>query len=210
MIKTVIFDFGGVVAHFIREGAVRRFEQLGLADADSQLDHYCQNGIFLELESGAITAEGFRARLSEMCGREVSHDEARWAWLGFFTETPTAKLDYIAALRPRYRTYVLSNTNPYIMSWARSAELSEQGRPLDDYFDEIFASYELGVVKPDARFFEHVLAATGSRPEETVFVDDGPHNVEAAKALGIHTLCPANGEDWREELTALLDRLNRE
>ena len=138
MIKTVIFDFGGVVAHFIREGAVRRFEQLGLADADSQLDHYCQNGIFLELESGAITAEGFRARLSEMCGREVSHDEARWAWLGFFTETPTAKLDYIAALRPRYRTYVLSNTNPYIMSWARSAELSEQGRPLDDYFDEAY------------------------------------------------------------------------
>ena len=162
------------------------------------------------MESGAITAEGFRARLSEMCGREVSHDEARWAWLGFFTETPTAKLDYIAALRPRYRTYVLSNTNPYIMSWARSAELSEQGRPLDDYFDEIFASYELGVVKPDARFFEHVLEATGSRPEETVFVDDGPHNVEAAKALGIHTLCPANGEDWREELTAMLDRLNRE
>lgn len=210
MIKTVIFDFGGVVAHFIREGAVRRFEQLGLADADAQLDHYCQNGIFLELESGAITAEGFRARLSEMCGREVSHDEARWAWLGFFTETPTAKLDYIAALRPRYRTYVLSNTNPYIMSWARSAELSEQGRPLDDYFDEIFASYELGVVKPSARFFEHVLTATNSRPEETVFVDDGPHNVEAAKALGIHTLCPANGEDWREELTALLDRLNQE
>jgi putative hydrolase of the HAD superfamily len=96
------------------------------------------------------------------------------------------------------------------MSWARSSELSEQGRPLDDYFDEIFASYELGVVKPDARFFEHVLEATGSRPEETVFVDDGPHNMEAAKALGFHTLCPANGEHWREELTAMLDRLNRE
>ena len=60
------------------------------------------------------------------------------------------------------------------------------------------------MVKPDARFFEHVLAATGSRPEETVFVDDGPHNVAAAKALGIHTLCPANGEDWREALNRRL------
>lgn len=210
MIKNVIFDFGGVVAHFIRENAVRRFEQLGLKDADEQLDHYCQNGIFLELESGAITAEEFRARLSAMCGREVSHDEARWAWLGFFTETPTTKLDYIAALRPRYHTYVLSNSNPYIMSWARSAELSAQGRPLDDYFDAIFTSYELGTVKPNARFFEHVLAATGALPHQTVFVDDGPHNVAAAEALGIHTLCPANGEDWREALTELLDRLNRE
>lgn len=210
MIKTVIFDFGGVIAHFIREGAVRRFEQLGLNDADQQLDNYCQNGIFLEVEKGAITAEGFCERLSEMCGREVSYEEARWAWLGFFTETPTEKLDYITALRPRYRTYVLSNTNPYIMSWARTSELSAQGRPLDDYFDAIFTSYELGVVKPDSRFFEHVLEATGSLPHETVFVDDGPHNVAAAEALGIHTLCPANGEDWREALTELLDRLNRE
>ena len=43
----------------IREGAVRRFEQLGLKDANEQLDNYCQNGIFLEVEKGAITAEGF-------------------------------------------------------------------------------------------------------------------------------------------------------
>lgn len=210
MIKTVIFDFGGVIAHFIREGAVRRFEQLGLNDADEQLDNYCQNGIFLEVEKGAITAEGFREKLSAMCGREVSYDEARWAWLGFFTETPTEKLDYITALRPRYRTYVLSNSNPYIMGWARSSVLSAQGRPLDDYFDAIFTSYELGVVKPDPSFFERVLEATGSQPHETVFVDDGPHNVAAAEALGIHTLCPMNGEDWRDSLTELLDRLNRE
>ena len=49
MIKNVIFDFGGVIAHFVREGAVRRFEQLGLKDANEQLDNYCQKGIFLEV-----------------------------------------------------------------------------------------------------------------------------------------------------------------
>ena len=45
-------------------------------------------------------------------------------------------------------------------------------------------------------------------PAEAVFVDDGPRNIAAAQQLGFHTLCPANGADWRDDLWQLLDRLN--
>ena len=41
-------------------------------------------------------------------------------------------------------------------------------------------------------------------PEETLFVDDGEKNIEAAKALGIRTLKAINGEDWRDELESIL------
>ena len=37
-------------------------------------------------------------------------------------------LDYILELRKSYRVYILSNTNPYVMSWACSPEFSSQGK----------------------------------------------------------------------------------
>ena len=51
-----------------------------------------------------------------------------------------------------------------------------------------------------------MLRGQQSLPEETLFVDDGPRNVEAAAALGMHTLCPQNNEDWIAPLHALLER----
>jgi putative hydrolase of the HAD superfamily len=50
-----------------------------------------------------------------------------------------------------------------------------------------------------------MLEGQQARPEQTLFVDDGKRNVEAASRLGIHTLCPQNNEDWTGMLTALLD-----
>ena len=47
------------------------------------------------------------------------------------------------------------------------------------------------------------------RPEETLFLDDGPANVAMAREFGIHTYQPLNGEDWREPVRQLLGRLNQ-
>ena len=40
-------------------GGVERFKDLGVADAEKQLDPYTQTGIFGDLEGGRITAEEF-------------------------------------------------------------------------------------------------------------------------------------------------------
>ena len=61
MIKTLIFDFGGVIATLSRENAVAAFARLGLTDADTRLDKYHQSGIFQELEEGKLDEAGFRA-----------------------------------------------------------------------------------------------------------------------------------------------------
>jgi putative hydrolase of the HAD superfamily len=49
-----------------------------------------------------------------------------------------------------------------------------------------------------------MLRGQQSLPEETLFVDDGLRNVEAAKALGMQTLCPQNNEDWTAELETMI------
>ncbi len=208
MIKTIIFDLGGVIITLDQEQAVRRFEELGLKDARQWLDPYTQKGIFGELESGQVTAEEFRRELSAIIGRELSFDECRYGWLGYCKEVPRRNLLALRRLRDMgYRMVLLSNTNPYMMSWVDSPEFDGEGHSLADYLDAMYCSYKVGCMKPDRRFFGHVLQTEQVLPENCLFVDDGPRNVAAASQMGFYTICPTNGEDWTDNLFQQLQLL---
>lgn len=201
MIRNIIFDLGGVIITLDQPQAVRRFQALGLIDADTRLDAYTQGGIFGDLERGTITADDFRRELSLLVGREVSFDECRDAWLGYCGDLPQRNLDALVRLRSEgYRLLLLSNTNPYMMSWVLSPDFDGRGHSLDYYLDACYCSYKLGVMKPDPTFFSRVLAEEQILPSETLFIDDGPRNVAAASQLGITTFCPQNGADWTKKI----------
>jgi putative hydrolase of the HAD superfamily len=197
MIKTIIFDLGGVIITINHEEAVRRFEALGLKDAAQRLDPYTQGGIFGDLEEGKIGAEEFRQELSRLVGRELTYDECRYGWLGYCGDIPQRNLQALKKLRAEgYRLVLLSNTNPYMMSFILSPEFDGQGGSLDTYLDALYLSYKMKVMKPDELFFRRVLMEEQTLPSECLFVDDGPRNVAVASQIGINTFCPKNGEDW--------------
>lgn len=208
MIKNLVFDFGGVIADISRDCAVQAFIELGLKDADMRLDKYHQTGIFQELEEGKLSADAYRRELGKLCGRELTEAETRRAWLGFMVGVDIRKLEYLLELRKSYRVYILSNTNPFVMSWARSPEFSSIGKPLDDYCEKLYLSYQIGYTKPARQIFDFMLQDSGMFPTETLFVDDGASNIKIGKELGFQTFQPVNGSDWREELSALLSSLN--
>ena len=191
MIKNIVFDFGGVIVDIDRDKAVQAFIKLGLADADTRLDKYHQTGIFQELEEGKLSADEFRKQLGDLCGRPLTMEETKQAWLGFFNEVNLNKLDYILELRKSYHVYILSNTNPFVMSWACSPDFSSKKKPLNDYCDKLYLSYQVGHTKP---------------APEILFVDDGASNIQIGKELGFETFQPKNGADWREEMTAILEK----
>ena len=173
MIKNLVFDFGGIIADFEFSRALAAFERVGLKNPAEYLDSYHQRGFFRELESGRIGADEFVRRLGECAGREVSYAEAREAWLGFFLlPVPLERLACLEELRRDYRLYVLSNTNPFVMDWARSSEFSPAGKPLDAYFDKLFLSYEMKCMKPDRAIFDRMAAEAPLVPAETLFIDD--------------------------------------
>lgn len=201
MIKNIIFDLGGVVLTLDQSQAIRRFKEIGLKDAEKWLDAYTQQGIFGELECGQISAEEFRQKLSEVVGKELTHEECLYGWQGYCKEVPMRNLKALLKLRAEgYRVILLSNTNPYMMEWARSNDFSGDGHPLDYYFDKMYLSYEMKIMKPAPELFQKVLLSEKILPEETLFVDDGPRNVAMASQLGIMTFCPENGKDWTEEI----------
>ena len=205
VIKNIVFDLGGVIMTLDPAEALRRFKALGLSDAERYLDAYTQSGIFGNLEEGKITAEDFRSKLSSLTGHELTFDECKHAWLGYRKDVPQRNLDLLKELRAKgYRLILLSNTNPFMMDWALSCEFDGKGSSLNDYFDALYLSYRLGIMKPAPDFFRQVLDNENILPEETLFVDDGPRNVEAAGKLGFMTMCPDNGSDWTGELRSLL------
>lgn len=205
VIKNIVFDLGGVIMTLDPAEALRRFKALGLSDAERYLDAYTQSGIFGNLEEGKITAEDFRSKLSSLTGHELTFDECKHAWLGYRKDVPQRNLDLLKELRAKgYRLILLSNTNPFMMDWALSCEFDGKGSSLNDYFDALYLSYRLGIMKPAPDFFRQVLDNENILPEETLFVDDGPRNVEAAGKLGFITMCPDNGFDWTGELRSLL------
>jgi putative hydrolase of the HAD superfamily len=113
-----------------------------------------------------------------------------------------------------------TSQNPVMLAWQMqlkergllTAILSNMGdsvldnmkREFDwlDRFDVLVWSYQLGMVKPDPAIYLHLLSELGTRPEETLFLDDKLANVEAARALGMQSLVFSTVERLRQDLIA--------
>lgn len=204
-ITNVVFDFGGVIAPADLGVVIGRFKALGLANIEDYLNLVRQQGFFGDFETGLIDKEEFRTRVSKEIGREVTMDECRNAYMGFFSSIPESNLSLMRRLRSEgYRLSLLSNTNPFILEWALSKKFDCHGHSLDEYLDSLYLSYELKVMKPDERIFRMMLEAEKVAPEQVLFIDDGPKNVEAARKIGLNVIQATNGEDWTPAVLSFL------
>lgn len=70
-----------------------------------------------------------------------------------------------------------------------------EDRGYDDLVDGSYYSSEIGSMKPDPAFFEHILEDLGLGADRVGFVDDLVANVEAARSVGIRAVLhdPAAG-----------------
>ena len=209
MIKDIVFDFGGVLIEIDTANALRKFNNLGLDNPERYLNSYKQEGAFYALENGDINADEFVQQLSQLCGRELTYNDAFEGWMGFVVKVQTEYLNWLQDLRSSYRLSILSNTNPFLQGWARSCSFTPDGKSLDDLFDKLFLSYLMHCSKPSDEIYLKMLRDGNMRPEETLFVDDGTKNIEVARNLGINVLQVKNGEDWRPALTRYLEEHKR-
>jgi putative hydrolase of the HAD superfamily len=210
MIKVIALDFGGVVVKLNIQTAMRRFEEMGLPDVERYLNPFQQQGFFGDMEGGRINAEEFRQEFSRLTGREMTREECMYACMGFIESVPQTNLDTVDRLRGEgYRVVLLSNTNPYVMGWAMSSAFDGRGRGLRNYFDACYLSYACHLMKPDPDIFRFVLDNELVRPDELLFVDDGPRNVEVARSLGIQALLTPDAENWPAEVDRFLQTQQR-
>lgn len=181
MIHNVVFDIGGVLAqwnpgHWFRE---RFGEELG-----PQVFAASAMGSPLwgdQVDRGAVTEADFLARRREehpQLAAELTITENEW-WDILRPIGETAALAH-RLKAAGYRVYYLSNYPEKSFGYLRSI------MPVFGEMDGGVASWEIHSIKPEPEIYRTLLERYGLRAEETVFADDSPANIQAAKDLGFY------------------------
>jgi putative hydrolase of the HAD superfamily len=137
----------------------------------------------LQIESAYQDASLGRLSASEFWRRvNVSH-EREDEYLARFRLSEGVP-EFLMAATDRFDCIVcLSND---LSAWSRKLR---QRFGLDAQIAHWFISSDLGVRKPDREIYERMLATLGVEPAQVVFVDDRIKNLDAARQLGIETVC---------------------
>lgn len=198
-IKNIVFDFGGVLVNLNKQRTIDRFQQLG-CNVQGAIRDYVQQGPFARLELGLIGIEEFYNEIRMLCTKErdkrITSTQIAEAWNNMLVDVPQRRLQALLKLRKRYRLFLLSNTNCIHWDFSCKEFFQSNEHSVNDYFEGIYLSYELGLMKPDVTIFKILLEQEGLIAPETLFIDDSPANCEAAALLGLHTFCPKEADDW--------------
>jgi putative hydrolase of the HAD superfamily len=183
-IAAVVFDYGNVLSLPPEADDFRRLQSLtGLGEEPFNRVYWLHRE---EYDRGALDGSGYWGRVGE-AGRKcfsAAHIEALIAEdIALWNRVNPVVLGWVKALRENgLKTGVLSNM-PFNLSshLRRSADWVH-------YFHYLLFSCELGLIKPDAAIYHACLKGMGVKPEESLFIDDRPVNVEGARAAGMRAL----------------------
>jgi putative hydrolase of the HAD superfamily len=76
------------------------------------------------------------------------------------------------------------------------------------HFRHLVISGAILLIKPDPAIFAHLVEKTGIVPGQSVFIDDLPANVAAARGCGLHAIEFRDPASCRRELRAYLPNVN--
>lgn len=188
-IKNIVFDLGNVIIDIDVPLAARSFAELSGQRPEDVLELFGSSGLFGQFETGKLDAPGFRAYVRELLENPDWEDAVvDAAWNSLLLDIPPERIEMIQKLGENYRLFLLSNTSSiHIEAVNGILEKATGVARLDDLFERLFLSYEMGVMKPDLAIYEQVLQEAGLEASETLFLDDNIDNIAAARALGIQT-----------------------
>ena len=188
-IKAIIFDFGGVILNIDYNKTSRAFTNLGVKNFDEMYSQKNANPLFHDLEEGKINAEEFYNAFRRSAHLELTDQQIKTAWNAMLLSFRKEALQTIQSIRPKYKLYLLSNTNS-IHHKEFTKTFTEEVAPgsINNYFDKVYYSHEIGYRKPGNEAYEYVLKENNLSPSETLFIDDSIQNIDAAKALGLQTI----------------------
>lgn len=188
-IKNIIFDYGNVIFSLDFSKSHQAWSELGIDNAQDFYSHKVQDPVFTAFERGDIDAIGFRERIKEITGKtHLTDHQIDYAWNSLLIGVPEGNHELLLSLKPKYRTFLLSNINEihfdHIMKYLKD-DFGFEGN--DHLFEKIYYSHLLGKRKPEPEIFEQVLTENKLDPAETLFIDDSPQHIESAQKLGINT-----------------------
>ena len=183
-------DFSKVVACWAGHAGC---EPAHLAGRFSWRDEFYQRH-----EKGEISDGEFFAALRALFGVELSDAQFLEGWNAIFAGEMPGISPLLARAAGRLPLYAFSNTNaPHVEHFSKAyAEVL-------GYFREVYLSSAIGLRKPDAAAYDHVVNAIGVPASRIVFFDDLAENIEGARARGLLAVHVQSSADVAAALDAL-------
>jgi len=195
-ITTIFFDIGGVCLsngwdHEQRQLVARTFG----FDYDAFDSRHRQ--VVDTLERGQLTLDEYLQWTLFYEPRHFTHAEV----VTTIKQISTPIAETLELIR------TLQATNRYLL-----ATINNESRELNEYrierfelralFRAFFSSCYLGLLKPQPEHYRRALQITQRTPDECLYVDDRPMNVEVARILGMHPVHFSNAAQLEADLRA--------
>ena len=196
-IDTVVFDLGGVLIDWDPKYLYRKVF-VDEAEMEDFLATVTTNEWHMEQDRGRTMEEATASLISRHPehAREIEAFYGRWDEM--FGGSIEGSVDVLQELRERgFPLYALTNFS------AETFPLARKWYGFLSWFDEIVVSGEEGMIKPDKKLYGVLIERTGLDPAKTVFIDDSPPNVTAAKEIGFTAVRFETPHELREELVDL-------
>jgi len=154
--------------------------------------------IYLRHETGEISDAEFFASLRASLGIGISDAQFLEGWNAIFAGEMPGIAPLLERAARRLPLYAFSNTNG-----AHAEHFSAVYAGVLGHFRDMFLSSRIGLRKPDAEAFDHVVKAIGMPAGRIVFFDDLAENIEGARARGLTAVHVTSPGDVAEALAAL-------
>lgn len=196
-IRAVFFDLGGVIVRteyqaprqHLAERLGMEYDDLNRIVFNSETGYQASIGAITSLQHWEAVMKRLKRPFPEMA---AIRDE-------FFAGDIVDReiLDFLRSLRGGYKTGLISN------AWSDLRDYIVREK-MDDAFDHIIISAEVGVAKPEAEIYQIALEQAGVRPGEAVFVDDFNENIEGCEKVGMKGIHFSDPQSVLQQLRKLL------
>ena len=194
----LLFDLGRVVLDIDFSRAIACWAgHAGCAPSDMS-GRFVINEMYHHHETGRISDAVFFDGLRAMLGAPLSDAQLLEGWNAIFVGAMPDIPALLARAASRIPLYAFSNTNRAHIEYFSAAYANLMG-----HFRELYLSSTIGLRKPDAAAYDHVVKAIGVPASRIVFFDDLAENVEAARARGLQAVHVRSSGDIADALAAL-------
>nr|WP_086939933.1 HAD family phosphatase [Thaumasiovibrio occultus] len=196
-VKNVVFDIGNVMVRWSPHEIVR----LTFGDGDETertATEIFQSSIWLDLNKGLLTEPEAKTRYQAALGLSALECER----LFYYVKQTQILLYGSESLLKRvkaagYRVYALTDNVHEIVEFLQSTYR------FWSLFDGATVSADLGLLKPQPEIYQSLLTQHKIEAVETVFIDDMPHNIAGAEAVGLYGIQYKNAAQCEADLKAL-------
>lgn len=179
-IQYLVFDLGNVLVEFKPADYLRR---IGIPEADVEtlVKLIFKDKRWNEFDRGTITIEEYTSDLKVENPQYAKSIEEIFSgnWPQKFLIPKKDSIKFLEEASSKYGIYILSNVSKYVLDYIKTLDFFR-------YVSGGTYSYEIHLCKPEPEIYERFLEEHNLQPEECLFLDDLPENINQARKNGMH------------------------